>query len=182
MQPFLVCCFKECQNEFKCLKTLKKCLTLSHHPFHKICIPLASDFINTLLLQKLIRVTTLAFSMFVFCFSSAISESSELQFCMVVHEIGTSTQPHIAVWEYEFCPCFFISHRTHTALISSSFQGQNDYCVVHKVGSVGWWKQFVFSVGLPGVVAPFHPSALGPQPMHIWNVGLIVLNYKMRGR
>jgi hypothetical protein len=46
-------------------------------------------------------------------FQGDVARSSEMQFCMVDHETGSSTQPHTGEWTPEFCPCFFIFQNTH---------------------------------------------------------------------
>jgi hypothetical protein len=74
---------------------------------------------------------------------------------MVDHEKGTSTQTQIAAQTYEFCPWFFIFHRTHMALIFVFLPRANVGCVVCQVRSAGWQKGFIFPVRLPVVAAPF---------------------------
>jgi hypothetical protein len=46
-------------------------------------------------------------------FHGDVGQSSEMQFCMVDHETGSSTQPTIGEWTPEFCPRFFIFQNTH---------------------------------------------------------------------
>lgn len=66
----------------------------------------------------------------------------------------------MATWTSEFCPHFIIFHRTHITPISSSLHWQM-FVVPCEVRPVGWWKGFVFPVGLY-VVAALFPLLLGP--------------------
>jgi hypothetical protein len=46
-------------------------------------------------------------------FQCDVRQPSEMQTCMVDYETGTSTQPHIAAWVFEFCPSLLIFCGTH---------------------------------------------------------------------
>jgi hypothetical protein len=169
-------------NTYWCFR---KQVGIPHHPFHKIYTPLASCFYQNFFWWNILQAYNgVGIFTYVCVFHSIqyeVTQTSEMQFCMVDHETGSSTRHHTAEWTSEFCH-FSIFRRTHTTQNLSSFQGPM-FCFVmtYQVGSLGWWKVSVFPTRLSVLKAPIPPAVLGPWSMKVRNADIIILNHKRWG-
>jgi hypothetical protein len=90
---------------------------------------------------------------------------------MVEHETVIITQPHNASWTYKFCPNLFIFYGPCMTTNLWFFQ-EPIFVVMHELVSVGWCEGLVCGWGtLP-------PLVVGPWPVQVWNVSVIILKHR----
>lgn len=150
-----------------------KSLLFFHQAFCKIHTPFAPVISS----RKCCWRTLILAYVFVLCFSSSISWSSEIQFDVIQLETWASTEHLIAFWILEcfVFPCF--QQSTHCTKFFSIVWA-TVYCALCQGCLVDLWMGLVFLVLWSDSEAPFPTLVLAPSPLSVWIVGVIILIHK----